>query len=156
MRFFFSIVAFAACAAAQINLNVQTFPFAGIASGQTARLNALNVGVQAPALGVTCSAQLSFFDNQGGLLKSSTVTVIPGRGMSIDLDADADLKLAPGERRQIRGVISIPPAVDVPAGTPSCSLTPSLEIFDRATGRTEIILTSVQTVPQILRPSARP
>ena len=52
----------------------RTTGMAGIAEGQTAQLNALNLGVASPAAtGIICSGLLSFVDDTGQVLKSATV-----------------------------------------------------------------------------------
>ena len=155
---------FAAAAGAQVlpvpfgGLSIQTFGMVGIAEGQTARLNVLSPGVQAPAAtGILCSALLTFLDDQGSTLKSATVTVAPGKSALLDLDADTDLKLMMDQRKQIRATIQIPPALP-PAGTQPvfCNLFPTLEIFDRVTGKTQIIVVETQSIPRIVAVTPRP
>ncbi len=80
----------------------------GIANGQTARFNVLNRGIAAPAVGVVCSAVLTYYDGKGAMLKQSTVTVLPGQIGSLDLFTDADLALAAVQRKQIRATVSVP------------------------------------------------
>src|SRR5579863_6158415 len=64
----------------------------GIAEGQTARLNALNPGVAPPAAtGEICSGLLSFLGEDGKVLKSATVNVLPGTNQYLAIDSDADL-----------------------------------------------------------------
>jgi hypothetical protein len=130
---------------------VQTTAIVGIADAQTARLNLLNPGVQAPAVGVVCTAMVQFADAKGNVLKNASVTVIPGQSQSVDLHSDTDLSLAVGDRRQIRATISIP-AVPPPSGSAStavtsiCKLIPTLEIFDTASGRTQAVLGHVVSI----------
>jgi len=141
-----------------IALSAQTFPaesvqttgMAGIAAGQTARLNLLNPGALPPALGAICTAAVTYFDGSGAILKTATVTVAPGTSMAVDLHGDTDLSLAPDARREIRATIAIP-AVPPPTAAasntpPACKLIPTLEIFDSITGRTQAILGHVVTV----------
>ncbi|MBZ5601453.1 MAG: hypothetical protein LAO79_04025 [Acidobacteriia bacterium] len=147
----FILVAAAACAQGlpiALGQNIQTFAMVGLAQGQTARLNVLNPGVPAPlATGIICSALLTFYDDQGASLKSATVAVIPNRSMQLDLESDADLKLAVNQRRQIRATIQIPPSAPPAGSAPStCTLVPSLEIFDSVTGKTQVVLTDVRPV----------
>ena len=132
-------------------LNIQTTGMVGLASGQTARLNLLNPGIQAPAMGIICTAQVSFVDSDGASLKSDTLAVIPGKSASLDLSGDSELNLAMGDRRQIRALITIPaiPASSPNAGAPSCTVIPTLEIFDSATGRTVVTLSRTSTVPSL-------
>ena len=132
---------------------VKTTGVIGLAQGETAQLNLLNPGVQAPAAGVLCTAAVIYFDAGGATLKTSTVSVAPGTAGAVDLSADTDLNIAAGARRVIRAQISFP-AVPVPASTgsapiipASCSLIPTLEIFDSVSGRTLVSLGGVHAIP---------
>ena len=131
---------------------IQTSGMVGITAGQSARLNALNPGLPAPfATAARCSAQLSFVDEQGTVLKMASVTVDPGKSMGLDLNRDKDIASAAG-RVEIRAVISMPP---VPSSTaappviqplPFCTLIPTLEIIDNDTLRTHVVLTDARFV----------
>jgi len=140
--------------AAQVTPNntLQTTAMAGIAEGQTARLNLLNPGVQPPAVGVICTATVEFLDAGGTVLKTASVTVAPGKSLGVDLHSDTDLSLMVGDRREIRGTIAIPAAPPTTTGsgtaipTPACRLIPTLEIFDSFTGRTQAILGHIVSV----------
>lgn len=117
----------------------------GIAEGQTARVNLLSPDLPAPlAAGVMCTATVSFINAQGTVLKSGTLTAIPGQSVHIDLDTDADLKYAVNERHEIRATIQVP-VEPPPAGStipivPACRLIPTMEIFDTLTSRTTVVL----------------
>ena len=131
---------------------VQTTAMVGIAAGQTARLNLLNPGVLPPALGVVCTAAVTYYDGAGTVLKTASVAVAPGTSMWVDLHSDTDLSLAPNMRKEIRATIAEPivpppPTASTSTTTPSaCKLIPNLEIFDSITGRTEAIVGKVVTV----------
>ncbi len=132
---------------------VQTTGMVGMADAQTAQLNLLNPGVLAPAVGVICKATVSFVNASGTVLKSTTLTVIPGQSMSFSLRSDADLNLVAGDRREIRATISIPAIVTPTAAStaaPSCKLIPTLELFDTVSGRTLVVLGHVTTVPSVV------
>jgi len=130
----------------------QTSVMVGLTSGQTARLNALNPGVPAPfATAALCPAQVSFLDDQGNVLKTEAITVIPGKSVSFDLDRDKDVISSTG-RLEIRATLSFPPLTPAVASTtppvpgavvvvPYCSLTPSLEIVDNLTAKTLVVVT---------------
>ncbi len=152
MKFIASLFFLGVAASAQINNHIETFGMVGVADGQTARLNVLNQGVQAPALGLVCTVALSFVDEQGFVLKTSTVAVPPGRSAFLDLDSTADLKLATNQRQQVRAVLT----QMLQGQTTACPVTPTLEIFDRQTGKTSFVMWQTTVIPQILRPSARP
>jgi len=129
---------------------VQTTPMVGIAFGQTARLNLLNPGPVSTAIGVVCTAAVTYFDGAGTSLKTATVSVAPGTSMGVDLHSDTDLSLAANARREIRATIAIPlappPTATATSTPPSCQLIPTLEIFDSNTGRTQAIVGKVVTV----------
>jgi hypothetical protein len=120
----------------------------GLAEGQTARLNVLNPGILAPAVGMICSVNLAFTDGTGKLLKTTNVSVAPGQSAPFDLISDTDLYLAIGTRVEIRAVIIPPTAIPVTSATPaSCSLIGTLEIFDSSTKRTQAVLGGFHDVP---------
>jgi hypothetical protein len=135
-----------------VSQTVQTTGMVGIADAQTAQLNLLNPGVLAPALGVICTTAVSFVDSTGTVLKSATLVVPPGKSMSLSLRSDTDLNLAAGDRREIRATITIPPMFPPTAivSAPSCTLIPTLEMLDTASGRTLVVLGRVETVPSVV------
>jgi hypothetical protein len=128
----------------------RTSGMVGIAEGQTARLNALNPGVAAPAAtGEICSGLLTFLGEDGKVLKSATVNVTPGTSQHLSVDSDADLALALDTRKEIRATITIPPVPPPTATstTPVCKLIGTLEIFNTLDGRTLVTLGIVHLVP---------
>ncbi len=125
----------------------------GLAEGQTARINVLNPGLAAPAVGATCTAMLEFLNGSGTVLKSTAVTVAPGHAALFDLFSDADLSLALDTRTEIRAVI-LPPAVipvvsisSTPMQPAACTLIGTLEIFDSLSKRTQAVLGGFHDVP---------
>jgi len=135
---------------------LQTTGMIGIADSQTAQLNLLNPGVQGPAIGVICTAAVSFVDANGTVLKSKTLSVAPGTNSPFDLRSDTDLNLVvAGDRREIRATIMIPPFPPPPtaagstAAAVACKLIPTLEIFDTVSGRTLLTLGHVEYVPSV-------
>jgi hypothetical protein len=134
---------------------VQTTGMIGIADGETAQLNLLNPGLQAltPAAGVLCSAVVSFVDSTGAVLKTMSLTIPPGQSMSASIRSlETPLSLLlPGERREIRAIISTPAVIPVTVASSTaattCNLIPTLEILDTMTARTLAVLGRVETVP---------
>ena len=129
-----------------------TFGMVGLAEGQTAQLNVLNPGVAPPAVGVICSATVSFLNDQGTVIKSATLSVPPGKSMSFSLYSDIDLSLATDERREIRATVRTSPifppaATATPAVVGACPLFPTLEIFDNLTRKTQVVMGKTETIP---------
>jgi hypothetical protein len=137
---------------------VRTTGMVGIADAQTAQLNLLNPGVLAPALGIICTAAVSFVDSAGTVLKSATLTVPPGKSMSLSLRSDTDLNFVAGDRREIRAVITIPPLVPstAAASSPACKVIPTLEMLDTVSGRTLVALGHVEAVPSVVTATPQP
>jgi len=88
----------ALCAQSTLPAVVETTGVVGLAEAQTARLNLLNPGVLPPALGIICTANVAFVNAAGTVVKSATVTVDPGKSGGVNLDSQADLNLAVGDR----------------------------------------------------------
>jgi hypothetical protein len=114
-----------------------SFGMLGLAAGQTARLNVVNVGI-ATVSPLPCVLALAFLDSDSKILKQTFVSVGFGKA------AFLDLKMSDGGsgRVQIRG-IGYNPLLSPGAAIPqplSCNLVPTLELFDTDTGRTVAIL----------------
>lgn len=103
-------------------------PMFGLAKGQTARLNVVNVGD--PNLG-SCEVQMIFYDNEGKQLALDTQRIDPGIATFLDLSYN-DVG-NPNIRVQIRSWVR------VLIGDPSICLS-SLEVFDDETGKTTLFI----------------
>jgi hypothetical protein len=125
----------------------------GLASGQTARLNVVNVGVPTPSP-LPCVLVLAFRDSDGRILKQRFVSVKTGKAALLDL-TQGDIDGTAGDhghgdnpaRLQIRGMGYNPllsPGSAIPQPL-SCNLVPTLELFDTETGRTAAIVTDFRT-----------
>jgi hypothetical protein len=137
---------------------VQTTGMVGLAFGETAQLNLLNPGVAPPAAtGAICTATVSFIDGAGTVLKTGTIVALPGKAAALTLVSGPEVAIVSGARHQIRATITTPAAILPPtaAGTPvittstACHLIPTLEILDTSSGRTQVVLGHVETVPSI-------
>jgi hypothetical protein len=108
------------------------FGLIGIASGQTLRLAAVNVGEQAPPIpDKICRVRLGFADVDGRLLRDTELGLLPGAGGVVDL---AYVELAR------TGRVEIHPLADVPRGQPGgsfCAVDVVAEVIDDASGRTD-------------------
>jgi hypothetical protein len=115
----------------------------GIADGETARLNVVNLGVPDPTTGIPpdpCRMRLQFVDAEGNVLASRGVAPEMGHSKFLDFTpAFVPVNTADGLavtplRAEIRAVLFTDNGV--PPGP--CRVT--LEIFDNVTGRTQIAL----------------
>jgi hypothetical protein len=123
------------------------FAMAGIASGQTARINALSVGPGTCGGGVT----LEFYAADTQLLKRTFIPNLePGKAAFLDLSRDELPKGA--ARTEVRAVLRFgyaggePPAAETLRRF-ECNILPSLEIFENATGRANLLLTDARPLP---------
>jgi len=133
--------ALAQSTAPMLPIALRTSGTVGLTAGQTARLNVLNPGALAPAVGVLCAAQLSFLNAQGTVLKTTSVSVPPGESLSFNLDRDVDL-MVPDLRVQVRAVIAY--------NSNTCALLPTLEVFNDDTGRTQFVVGRFAAIPLLL------
>jgi len=109
----------------------------GLASGQTARLSVVNVGLSTGSP-IPCVLALAFLDSDGKILKQIFVSVTPGKAAFLDLPMNG----IDSGRVQIRG-IGYNPLLAAGSAIPqplSCSLVPTLELFDNVTWRTVTVL----------------
>ena len=134
-----------------INPQYVTFGMVGLASGQTARLNALALPVGGPIIaGASCQVTFDFYNEAGKTLKTGTATVAQGAAVHFDMLRTEVDSLA--GRSEIRGALRAAfvnsPAIVTP-GTPGmpitpvsafCSVLPTLEIFDSTSGQTTVVL----------------
>lgn len=102
----------------------------GLSRGQAVSLNFTN-----NAREVTV-AHFYFLDTEGRLLKSSSVRVLPGQSLGLELSYRELRGASPG-RAQIRGVVRLtePPEPDADPLSPDL-VRSNLEIYDEATGKT--------------------
>jgi hypothetical protein len=118
------------------------FGAAGLARGQTVRLNLANLG--GPDTREACHARLSFLDSKGiiinwldGTPAKLDVDVFPTETIFLDLDSRNIIII--GGRTQFRAQVE--PAVPRDLKVDPCAnLAPTLELFDQATKRTTLLV----------------
>lgn len=148
------IFAFAVCAYAQSGPGLPffqstTFGMFGLAKNQAARLNVLNPGSSLVAGKPSCSAELAFRDSEGRVLKTITAAVEEEKAVALEIDR-AEISNT-SDRVQIRATLrtaaidSGPPAVSPILPSSVCSLFPTLEIYDKDTGKTTVFMTEGRT-----------
>jgi hypothetical protein len=112
----------------------------GIASGQTARLNALNTNADRGII-----IDWRFLDSQGRILAQSREPLLipPGQMRSFDLNADeVNATRDPSSRVQVIAIIR---TIEDPD---TIYLHTSLEVLDNATGKTTVIVSPSLVSPQ--------
>ena len=144
-----ALVAFAGIAGAQSYQPGVGFAIVGIAAGETARVNALNLGIGSLPGPSGCTVTLQFLDAEGQLLQQRVVTLTAGRAAFLDVRRDG---LPGGDRAQVRALLlfgyfgGANPGPDVLQRF-DCNIVPSLEIIDDRTARTTVILTDTKPLP---------
>jgi hypothetical protein len=107
--------------------NEKPSPMVGLARGQTARLNVVNLFPPDP-----CYVQIVFYDSQGAVLAHDAQTLRPGEAAFLDLNREAIGN--PNLRVQIRAVVQFS-STDCLA-----QVRASLEVYDNDTGKTTLIV----------------
>jgi hypothetical protein len=133
------------------------FAMIGIAIGESARVNAVNIGNASSTPDSSCSVTLQFLDSDGQLLKQKVVTLQSGKAALLDIGR-GELPGGNDPRAEIRAVLLFgyygganpPPAV---LQKFDCNIVPSLEVFDNNTGRTSFILTDAKQLPPPATPA---
>lgn len=122
----------------------------GIASGQSARVSALNLGSSASTADSSCTVAMQFLDAQRKVVKEAPVSLQPGKAASLDLSHEE----LPGSqlRSQIPVVLLFGDSGGAPPGPEvllqfDCNIVPSLEVYDAVTGRTSLLLTDAKPLP---------
>jgi len=125
-------------------------PIVGIGTGQTARITALNLGTRQSTATSTCQITAQFLDQKAAILKEKTFDVAAGKSESIDFDYDRANSV---KKLQLRAVLlfgqvggGAQPGPDA-RRTFDCNVVPSLELYDKPTGRTTVILTDWKPLP---------
>ena len=134
----------------QVFFQTTTFGMVGLARNQVARLNVLNPGNSYGNRSSACSAEMEFLDDQGHELKSSNSQVDWDKAVSLEINGSELVKST--LRVQVRAVVK---SFIKPANPPStssvmpgavCSFLPTLEIFDRDTGKTQLVLSEGRSI----------
>ena len=136
---------------------VTLFGMIGLARGQTARLNVVNLRSRSvPAAEPTadnvdpasepnaqlvtpvpCSVRLRFLDQRGNTIARSVESIMPGDAAFLDLPFhEAIPRGFDGRRLEIRAIVRV---LRRPEDTRPCATISTLEIFDSESGRTNVI-----------------
>ena len=107
----------------------------GIVRGQTARLNLVNIGDSSSVPG-PCLSRLTFLDQANNLLGAAVLTLGPGQGRFVDLDADT---LGMRGRVEIRGIAHFAPNPEPTQPDPCTKTRLTLEVFDNKTMQTTVL-----------------
>jgi hypothetical protein len=129
------------------------FAMIGIASGQTLRVNVVNMGTSASTSTSSCNVIIRFLDPQGAVLKEAAVNVVANKAASFDLNySQTGTQGTAGTRSQLRAVVLFGYSGGAQPGPDTrdqydCNIVPSLEIYDNSSGRTSLIVTDFKPLP---------
>ncbi len=124
-------------------------PVTTIASGQTARINALNMGTSGSSPEASCAVAMRFLDLQGAVLKEATATITVTKAASLDLAypaAGGPSRMGLRAELLFSAITGAPPGPDKRDQFDCSNIVPSMEIFDNVTGRSSVILTNSQPI----------
>jgi hypothetical protein len=113
------------------------------------RLNAVNIVRTPPPIAIAqipCRVELTLFDAQGNVLKQSAIDNL-GYGKSAFIEADRAAITDAVNRVEVTGAVKVGSAQSF-----FCSVAPTLEVYDTATGRTQAILSNAAPSPSFIRP----
>jgi len=132
-----------------------SFGMIGLGTGQTARLNVVNLVRTPPPVAISiaqipCKVELDLYDNQGKLIKQKTVANL-GFGQAESLDLVRSELSTTAAHVDVSGVVKV-------GSTQSlfCSVSTTLEVFDNVTGVTTAILTNANSSPGLIFPGLSP
>ena len=128
-----------------------SFGLVTISTGQTIRVNAVNLGTgNFPQGASSCSVTVQLLNPQNQVVTQSVLTVSPGNAASLQASRD----VLPGltGRIDLRAVLlyGYSGGANPPAKLLSqydCNIVPTLEVFDNNSGQTSFILTAVTALP---------
>lgn len=124
-------------------------PTVGLAAGQIARITALNLGSRQSGESSSCQITAQFLDPKATVLKEQILEIAVGKSESLEFESDAAHS---GKRVQLRAVLLFGHVGGAPPGPEArrmlaCNIVPSLELYDKASGKTALILTDWKPLP---------
>ena len=136
------------------------FGMAGIVSGQTARVNALNLAAGGPLVaGGSCQVTVAFLDESGKTLATQTLSAGEGQSVHFDLPGSEAGAVAAAGPVEIRATVSAVFTITSNTATSSpasCVIVPTMEIFNQATGATVTHLETTHALATVVPLTALP
>jgi hypothetical protein len=115
----------------------------GLGTGQTARLNIVNLVRTPPPVAISlfqpCKVELDLYDGQGKLMKQKSVANL-GFGQADFVDLLRSELNTTAAHVDVTGVVKVGSAQSF-----TCNVTATLELFDNVTGATTAILTGTNS-----------
>jgi hypothetical protein len=124
-----------------------SFGMIGLGTGQTARLNAVNLVRTPPPIAIAqvlCKVELDLYDSQGKLIKQKTVANL-GYGQGDFLDLARSEITTTATHVDVSGVVKVGSSQSY-----FCGVSTSLEVFDSVTGATTAILANPSSLPGLV------
>ncbi len=127
-----------------------TLGMVGMVEGQSSRLNALLIPTGGPLVaGGSCQVTFTFLNDQGATLATTTLPVTQDHAVHFDYPVPPGAP-APLE---IHGTVQVAFTVtpgSTAAGSPSCSVVPTMEVFNSDNGQTALVLENPRALPQVV------
>ncbi len=130
-----------------------TLGMVGMVEGQSARLNALLGGPLVP--GGSCQVTFTFLNDQGTALASTVLPVSQNQAVHFDYPVPPGAAVPLEIHGTVQVAFTITPG-STTAGSPSCSVVPTMEVFNSSNGQTALVLENPRAVPQVLPLFATP
>jgi hypothetical protein len=141
------------------------FPAVGVVSGQTIRITALNTvrtTVTTATTTLPCRVSVSFYDERGRIAKEETIDdLASGTAKWSEYSPQLAILVYPPPRIALAAVVQVStnaPSSATSAGSfnPSCSVIPTLEIYDTSSNRTTLLLSGPALTPPVFSAPRRP
>jgi hypothetical protein len=125
-----------------------TFGMVGMANGQSARINALELPGGGPLVqGGSCQVTFTFYDDQGNNLATKTLPAVQNQSIHLDYTPTSTTPLE--IRGTVQAMFTVTPGASTAAPS-SCSVVPTMEIYDSTSGQTMLLLETTRALPQAI------
>jgi hypothetical protein len=125
-----------------------SFAMIGLGTGQTARLNIVNLVRTPPPIAISlfqpCKVELDLYDGQGKLIKQKSVVNL-GSGQADFLDLLRSELNTTAAHVDVSGVVKVGSTQSF-----TCNVSATLEVFDNVTGATTAILAGANSLPGLI------
>jgi hypothetical protein len=127
-----------------------TLGMVGMVEGQSARLNALLLPTGGPLVaGGSCEVTFTFLNDQGATLATTILPVNQNQAVHFEYPVPPGAAAPIQIHGTVRVVFTVTPG-STTAGSPSCSVVPTMEILNSTNGQTVLVLENPRALPQVV------